>query len=287
MKKEDVRREVIKLRLRRWSYQRIEKEIERKYEYVVSRKTLKRWYERFERGEWNLRDSSRRPHTIHYKFRKEDFEQLVLLRKKTGFSSYQLKIKLEKKGIWMSESTIKNVLAKHNLSRGNKMQGQRLKWVRFQRKHPNSMWQIDGTVLEDGSWLLPIIDDCSRYCIALGRFEHMTTLNVIKLLEEAIKSHGKPREILTDNGPEYGGRSKDSEFDIWCRKRGIKHIRSGIHKPTTVGKVSRLQFTISYELEYCMEDYDYFRYRYNHERPHRSLEGKTPAEVYFAFHKLF
>lgn len=149
------------------------------------------------------------------------------------------------------------------------------------------MWQLDGTQTDKGMWIIPVIDDCSRYCLAIGLFKHNTTDNIIKLLEYCIEMHGKPREILTDNGPEFGGRSKDSIFDRWCDKQGIKHIRSGIHKPTTVGKISRLQHTITYELPYCFNDYEYFRYRYNHERPHRSLNGLTPAKVYFAFHKLF
>ncbi|MBI2449880.1 transposase, partial [Candidatus Pacearchaeota archaeon] len=34
-------------------------------------------------------------------------------------------------------------------------------------------------------------------------------------------------------------------------------------------------------------DLEFFRMRYNHFRPHTSLENKTPAEVYNAFHKLF
>ena len=287
MKKEIARREAIKLRLQNKSYKETKKILKEKYDYSISTKQIKRWCIRFEEGNWDLKDRSTRPHHIYYKFLQDDVFDVIKLRTKTGYSSYQLKFKLEEKDIFMSESTIKNIIKSSLLSRGNKMEGQRLKWVRFERAHPNSMWQIDGTQLDDGTWILPVIDDCTRYCLAIGLCKHMTTENVIGLLEQATRMHGKPREILTDNGPEFGGRSKDSDFDKWCAKQGIKHIRSGIHKPTTVGKVSRIQFTIDYELPYCYEDYEYFRYRYNHERPHRSLNGKTPAELYFAFHKLF
>ncbi len=107
------------------------------------------------------------------------------------------------------------------------------------------------------------------------------------ILEDCIKKHGKPKQILTDNGPEFGGTSKDSKFDKWCDEQGIIHIRSGIHKPTTVGKISVMQRTIQAELEHWKGDTELWRMMYNHERPHRSLEGKTPAELYFAFHKLF
>ena len=183
----------------------------------------------------------------------------------------------------MSESYIKQLIKGEGLSRGNKMEGIRLKWVRFERDNPNSMWQLDGTQDDNGNWILPIEDDCSRYCLVVEESKQMTTEIVITLLEKAIAMHGKPREILTDNGPEFGGKSKDSDFDKWCKRQGIKHIRSGVHKPTTVGKIGAMQQTIKRELPYCNNDLESWRMRYNHDRPHQSLRGLTPATVYFQF----
>lgn len=286
MKKDIARREFLKLKLEGASYAACQKELEQRDAYKVSRRTLQRWWQRFNQGDWNLRDCSQRPHVIHYTYTVEDLEEVVDLRKKTGYSAYQLK----QRGISMSESMMKQLIKGSGLSRGSKMEGMRLKWIRFERDTPNSMWQLDGTQQDDGTWVLPIEDDCSRYCIAIGTMEVMTTENVIKLLEEAIAMHGKPREILTDNGTEFGGNSKgENDFDRWCEKHGIKHIRSGIHKPTTVGKVSRLQYTIVYELPYCRNDLEYFRWRYNCHRPHRSLNGLTPHQVYFGWkrHKKY
>ena len=85
---------------------------------------------------------------------------------------------------------------------------------------------------------------------------------------------------LTDNGNVFGLRSKYSKFDRWCRKRGVKHIRTAIHSPTTSGKVERFFQTLDKELKFCRNVED-FRMRYNHFRPHLSLEGKSPASVYF------
>ena len=39
--------------------------------------------------------------------------------------------------------------------------------------------------------------------------------------------------------------------------------------------------------EFCNSDPEFWRMRYNHFRPHASLNGKTPDEVYFDFTKLF
>jgi len=286
MKKDVIRREFLKHKLQDHSYKRCQEFLEQQCKRRFGIRTLKRWWKRFNQGDWDLRDASRRPWRIRYRYVAEDLEEVIALRKQTGYSSYQLK----EKGISMSESMIKRLIRGSGLSRGNKMEGIRLKWIRFERDTPNSMWQLDGKQREDGSWILPIEDDCSRYCLAIGEMEHMTTENVIKLLEEAIAMHGKPREILTDNGPEFGGNGKgENEFDRWCEKQRIKHIRSRIHKPTTVGKVSRLQYTIVYELPYCHHDLEFFRWRYNCDRPHRSLNGLTPHQVYFGWkrHKKY
>lgn len=285
MKKHIIRREFLKLKISGKSYKECREELLDRYEVLFTTRTLKRWWKRFERGEWNLLDTSQRPKTIHLKFNKKDKSEVIGLRKQTGHSAKQIRVILQEKGIIMSDSYIKQVIKGAGLSRGNKMEGTRLKWVRFEREDPNSMWQLDGTGTDHNTWILPIEDDCSRYCIAIKEIKEMTTANVIALLEEAIAMHGKPREILTDNGPEFGGKSKDSEFDKWCKKQGIKHIRSGVHKPTTVGKISAIQQTIQRELSYCNNDLDAWRLRYNHERPHQSLHMLTPAIVYFQFRR--
>ncbi len=103
---------------------------------------------------------------------------------------------------------------------------------------------------------------------------------MIAILEDCIRRHGKPKQILTDNGPEFGGvKGNDSEFDKWCDKHGIIHIHSGAHKPATVGKVSAIQRTIQAELPHWKGDLKLWRMMYNHE----SLRGLTPATVYFQF----
>ena len=107
-----------------------------------------------------------------------------------------------------------------------------------------------------------------------------------KVLDDLIAIHGKPREILTDNGNVFGLRSKHSKFDRWCKRREIKHIRTAIHSPTTTGKIERFFQTLARELGHCKDHQD-FRMRYNHLRPHMSLEEKTPSDIYFKFSKLF
>ena len=186
----------------------------------------------------------------------------------------------------MSISTIKRIIKHEGLSKGSKMEGMILKpkWVRFERPYPNDMWQIDGDKNDDGTWRVPVEDDCSRYCLGVFTIKENTTEEMIRILEYLIEIHGKPKQILTDNGSEFGGpKGWNSKFDNWCKKKGIIHIRSGVHKPTTVGKISAIQRTIQAELEHWKGDLELWRMMYNHERPHESLRGLTPADVYFEF----
>jgi len=138
-----------------------------------------------------------------------------------------------------------------------------------------------------GKYCFAVIDDCSRYCLGLFALNETSTNAITFLLDKLIKTNGAPREILTDNGNVFGLRSKHSKFDVWCRRRNIKHIRTAIHSPTTSGKIERFFQTLDKEFAFCNKDAELFRMRYNHFRPHTSLENKAPSDVYFAFHKLF
>lgn len=285
MKKEEIRKEFFKLRIQSNSYSQCRKIIFAKFSYEVAIRTLKRWNKRLETNEWDLKDESKRPKTIHYKVNPDIEKRIISIRNKTGWSADKIKPRIEE----VSISTIKRVISKNNLCRPSTRKRKRIKYIRWQREHPNSLWQIDHTDEQEKGYCytLSVIDDCSRYSLALTQLKNITTEEVIKVLERLIKIHGKPREILSDNGNVYGLTSEDSKFDIWCRRNGIKHIRSAIHSPTTTGKVERLFQTMDMEMPYCNNDLQAFRMRYNHFRPHTSLHGKAPADIYFAFEKLF
>jgi len=287
MDKYEVRREFFKLKYRNHSYSQCRRILRAKFGYEVTVRTLKRWVKRFEGTEWDLEDRSRRPHTIHYKVTQEVEERILTLRKKTGWGCDKLAIHLNQLNI--SARTINRLLNKYSLCRETKNKGRRKKWVRWQRHHPNSLWQVDHTDEQNkfNCYTLSVIDDCSRYSLALVKLNRVTTKVVTFILDQTIKKHGKPKQILTDNGSAYGLKSKHSKFDIWCRRRGIQHIRTKIHSPTTNGKVERLFKTMDDELEFCNNDFELFRLRYNHFRPHSSLNNLTPSQVYFSFHRLF
>jgi hypothetical protein len=284
MKKEEIRKEYFKLRIKGHTNNQCRKILLAQFGYETSIRTLRRWTNRLNKTDWDLTDKSKRPKTIHYKITLEIENKIIELRKKTGFGENKLIEYFPN----LSHKSIYKILNKHNLTKHNENRRKRLKYIRWQRHHPNSLWQMD---LSDqkvsDNYLFAVIDDCSRNCLALVKLKQVSTAIINKILDELITKYGKPREILTDNGNVFGLRSKHSKFDRWCNKRGIKHIRTAIHSPTTTGKIERLFQTLSKELEFCKEDTELFRMRYNHFRPHSSLDNLTPAGVYNAFHKLF
>jgi len=285
MEKHVVRREFLKLKNKDISYNQCQRILEERFGKRYTTRTLKNWWKRHNTTEWDLRDTPQTPNKLPTKFSEEEKRVVERIRKRFDYGPKKTRIQAQEEGIGMSISTIKRIIKQTGLSKGSKMEGVKLKWVRFERPYPNDMWQIDGDENDDGTWKVPVIDDCSRYCLGVYEIEHNTTEATIAILEDCIRKHGKPKQILTDNGPEFGGLSKDSDFDKWCEKQGIIHIRSGVHKPTTVGKVSAIQRTIQAELPHWKGDLELWRMMYNHERPHESLRGLTPATVYFQFRR--
>jgi transposase InsO family protein len=144
-------------------------------------------------------------------------------------------------------------------------------------------------------YLVCIIDSCTRIAWA----EVVEDLKAITVMFAGLKSFNiladhyqiKFKEVLTDNGPEVGTKEskKKSEhpFERMLIELGIKHRYTRPYRPQTNGKVERfwrtleedlLQETTFDSLEELKEELLQYLYYYNHERPHQSLDGKSPVE---------
>lgn len=276
MKKEDIRKEYFKLGIKGHTNNQCRKILLAKYGYEVNIRTLRRWTSKLDNDDWDLCDKSRRPKRIHKKVTKETELRVLQIKKKTGWGERKIELQVD-----IGHTSINKILRKHKLTEPTKRKKRRIKYVRFQRNHPNSLWQIDHSDQKiDDKWVISVIDDCSRKSLAFLPVNRVTTDVVIKLIDNLGKIYGYPRQILTDNGSAYGAKSKHSRFDVKCRRMGIHHIRGAVHSPTTQGKVERLFQTFKQEFKFCNKDPELWRMRYNHFRPHMSLNNKTPDEIY-------
>jgi transposase len=110
MKREVIRREAVKLKLRGKTSKQIIEEIKIRFNFSLTRMTLYRWVNRVLRTDWNFKDISQKPHKIHYKFSNENKILVIDCRKKQGYSANKIRVHLKEKGIFMSESTIKLII---------------------------------------------------------------------------------------------------------------------------------------------------------------------------------
>ena len=282
MDKTQIRKEFFKLKFKGHSYSQCRKIILAQFNYETTTRTLQRWEQRLRKDNWDFLDKSRRPNTIYRALSSEIESKIIEIRKKTGWCAEKIENFVD-----VGHTTINKVLVRNNLTNLKSNRKKRIKYIRWQRKHPNSLWQMDTSDQKiEGKYCFAVIDDCSRYCLGLFALNETSTNSIISALDSVFKIHGKPREILTDNGACFGLKSKHSRFDRALNRRGIKHIRTAIHSPTTSGKIERFFQTLDKEFAFCNKDAELFRMRYNHFRPHQSLENKSPSEIYFNFSKL-
>ena len=113
----------------------------------------------------------------------------------------------------------------------------------------------------------------------LNLYPEATTDTVLETLEGALASGRTPKQILSDHGTQYWSNDAPGRFTNYCTEHDIKHILGSTGKPTTQGKIER--FWQTFELYYPrFGNITRFREYYNN-KPHRSLNYKTPAQVYF------
>src|SRR5207302_4628533 len=160
---------------------------------------------------------------------------------------------------------------------------------RWERGGAMELWQMDvvgGVVLADGSEckILTGIDDHSRFVVCAGVMVRATSRAVCAHFAEAMRTHGVPQEILTDNGKVFTGRfaHKGIEvlFDRICRENGTDHLLTAPRRPTTTGKIERFHRTLRQEfltgqvfddLKDAQAELDRWIVSYNTERPHSAL----------------
>jgi len=208
----------------------------------------------------------------------ELIKQIITIREKIGCCALIIEQLLNKK---VSHNKIHKVLLKAGLVQPNPRKRRKRKWVRYERKHSNSLWQTDYKWLpERQQWLCAYIDDHSRFVTAASYFEAATTENALWLLEEGIEKYDGPLQILTDKGTQfYAARGGVSEFTKTLESKGIEHITARVRHPQTTGKIERWWQTYMREARKFASLNEFIKY-YNEERIHMSLSYLTPRFVF-------
>lgn len=252
----------------------------------IGRSTFYYWWNKYlEGGFKGLEPKSRRPKNVH-KTREDIVQRIIEIRKATGWNEKAIVAKLKSEGIVVGHITVYRILAGHGLIDHLARPRKQKTYRHWSRKRPNSLWQVD-LCIYDRLWLAAFLDDCSRFCTAIGLFKCGTTQKGLGLFESAIDEYGRPREILTDHGTQfYASEGQKSRFTRFCEENGIRHIFGGIGKPTTLGKVERFNRTFK-EFYPRFNNMARFVQYYNFEKPHRGVDETRARGIYLCDKNIF
>jgi transposase InsO family protein len=208
---------------------------------------------------------------------------------------------LEREGLRPpSTSTIRRILHANGLISPEPKKRPKASLHRFEAHQPNETWQSDFThwALADGTdtEILNFLDDHSRYLLACTAFQPVTVTTVVTTFLATAAEYGLPASTLTDNGMVYttrfsGGRGGRNAFEHQLHALGITQKNGSPNHPQTQGKIERFHQTLkkwltgqprAHALQDLNEQLEKFRQIYNHERPHRALDRRTPAAAYTA-----
>lgn len=210
------------------------------------------------------------------------YQQEVLRLRKKHYGIHKIRGMLERNGIAISKQKITKILMQHKLHVAAPEKGKRYHYIKWEKKHSNSLWQTDYCWVEKlGCWLTGWLDDHSRLLTSAAYVTKATAENSIKLFDRGVKKFGLPRETLSDRGCQYWSQHGDetSSFFTSLRERGVKHIYASVKKPTTCGKMERFWRTHRDE-RWSFASLQSFVKWYNFKRPHMSLGYLTPYEVW-------
>jgi transposase InsO family protein len=275
----------------------------------VSRQTVHSWLARYEgEGLEGLADRSHRPVSCPHQM-PAGVEALVLEMRRAhpSWGAQRIHSELVRRPKLLaelrdgageevpSESAIYRCLTRAGLIDASLCRRRDQVWKRWERGTPNELWQMDvvgGFLLADGSRAKALtgIDDHSRFCVSARLMPRERTQAVCDGLAAAMRVHGVPAQILTDNGKVFTGRFNHPPtevlFDRICRENGVEHLLTQPRSPTTTGKIERFHRTLRADfdtarvfksLRSAQAELDEWVRHYNHERPHQAIAEDVPA----------
>lgn len=151
----------------------------------------------------------------------------------------------------------------------------------------NERWSMDfmQDCLADGRRirLLNIVDDYTRECLRIEVDTSLGGVRVVRALNEIMAVRGRPRMLLTDNGPEFTGRA----LDHWAYQTGVALDFIDPGKPQQNAYIESFNGKFRDE---CLNEHWFanlldarlitaqYWQEYNTDRPHSSLGNATPVE---------
>jgi transposase InsO family protein len=268
----------------------------------VARQTVHAWLARYAAGGLaGLADRSSRPASCPHQMPAEVEARIAGLRREhPGWGPSRILRELERAGVapLPGRSAVYRALVRHGLVDPRKRKRRREDYRRWERGRAMQLWQMDvmGRVHLAGGQEVKVvtgIDDHSRFVVCAKVVVAATARPVCLALAEALRRHGIPGQILTDNGKVFTARFGRGPGPVMsgriCAGNGIRHLLTAPYSPATTGKAGRLHKTMRAEfftpkdgsfttVEELQAAVDGWVSEYNTARPHQSCGGRPPIE---------
>lgn len=270
--------------------------------YEVSRKTIYKWTDRYDKyGVDGLMERGRAPHVHPNRTDEEVLRRLVQAKREHlswGPKKLIAALMMSDPDVrWPSVSTAEKWLKRNGL----------VKRRRYRRRvppysepflncdKPNRVWSADykGQFRTgDGCLCYPltISDNTSRYLLSCRGLRSPCYADTRQWFEWTFREYGLPEAIRSDNGTPFAGRGLTglSRLSVWWIKLGIRPERIDAGKPYQNGRHERMHRTLKEDtvnppavsLSAQQERFEAFKRLYNEDRPHEALGQRPPTTAY-------
>ena len=196
----------------------------------------------------------------------------------------------------LSESTVCRFI--HQMALQEKIAGNTQDLRRYERPHINEVWCGDSSVgpylkTEDGKkqrvYVMALIDDASRFVTGADVFFQDNFVNLMAVIRSAVSKYGTPKVFNFDNGPAYHNK----QMELLAARIGSTVHYCQPYTPIQKAKIERWFRTLKDQWMASLDMRDFHTLeelrgsllayvRTYNQRPHASLDQKTPEERFFS-----
>ena len=219
---------------------------------------------------------------------RERLKALANQRRRFGYRRLQLLLRRE--GIGVNHKKLYRVYREERLvvrRRGGRKRALGTRAPMAIPQGANQRWSVDFVqdTLIDGRRFraLAIVDDFTRECLGLAVDTSLSGVRVARELSMIVEQRGRPCMVVSDNGTEFTSRA----ILTWSQEQSVDWHYIAPGKPmqnafaeSFIGRLRDecLNEHLFRSVRHAREIIEAWRIDYNHDRPHTSLAGLTPAE---------
>ncbi len=270
--------------------------------YGISRPTVYKWITRHKKlGIDGLKEQSRAPKNSPHRTPTKILKLVIqekLKNRKRGPRKIRAQLKRQHPQlVFPAVSTISYWLKKEGLVTDRKRRRHVPPYTQPFCKcdAPNDVWSIDykGQFYMKNARIcypLTITDNFSRFILGCKALAGPRYLPSRRYLELIFREYGLPNAIRSDNGNPFAGKCIGglSRLSVWFIQLGIIPERIEKGCPQENGRHERMHRTLKSDtldvvarnLKDQQNKFDIFRYDFNNDRPHESLNDQTPSDCY-------